>query len=100
MDPVTVTGPVGVPVSFVLTNTGATDHEFYVGDEAAQAEHEQEMQSMAGMSHDDPAGVTVEPGETTELIFTFAEAGTTLAGCHIPGHYAGGMKADITVVAR
>ena len=35
--------PGGVPVTFVVTNTGAIDHEFYLGDEDAQAEHEQEM---------------------------------------------------------
>lgn len=71
-------------------------HEFYIGDEEAQAEHEQEMQA-GGMTHDEPAGISVPPGETKELTFTFAEPGETLAGCHEPGHYAGGMKATITV---
>jgi uncharacterized cupredoxin-like copper-binding protein len=28
---------------------------------------------------------------------TFPEAGRTLAGCRLAGHYGGGMKADITV---
>lgn len=95
--PASMTVPTGRPVTFVVTNTGATDHEFYLGDEAAQAEHEQEMQSMGGMPHDEPEGIAVGPGETKELTYTFAEPGETVAGCHVEGHYAGGMKAAITV---
>ena len=97
IEPASMTVPAGVEVTFVVTNTGATDHEFYLGDDGAQAEHEQEMQSMGGMGHDDPHGIAVKPGETRELTFTFAEPGGTIAGCHVTGHYAGGMKASITV---
>ena len=88
--------PAGVPVTFVVTNAGSAEHEFYLGDEAAQDEHEQEMMS-GGMAHGDPAGIAVKPGETKELTYTFAKAGQTLAGCHVIGHYGGGMKAGITV---
>ena len=92
-----MTVPAGVPVTFVVSNSGATDHEFYLGDEAAQAAHEKEMMGMGGMAHDDPAGIAVKPGETKELTYTFDAVGTTLAGCHVAGHYGAGMKADITV---
>lgn len=97
IEPAAMSVPAGVPVTFVVTNAGSTDHEFYLGDEAAQAEHEQEMQSMGGMAHDEPEGIAVEPGETKELTFTFTKPGETLGGCHVAGHYAGGMKAAITV---
>jgi uncharacterized cupredoxin-like copper-binding protein len=97
IEPATMTVPAGVPVTFVVTNSGATDHEFYLGDEEAQAEHEQEMAEMGGMAHDEPEGIAVKPGETKELTYTFAEAGSTLAGCHVAGHYGAGMKAEITV---
>jgi uncharacterized cupredoxin-like copper-binding protein len=97
IDPTAMTVPAGVPVTFVVTNSGVTDHEFYLGDAAAQAEHEKEMAEMGGMTHDEPEGIAVEPGETKELTYTFAEAGETLAGCHVVGHYGGGMKATITV---
>lgn len=96
IEPASLTVPAGVPVTFVVSNTGAIQHEFYIGDEEAQAEHEQEMQA-GGMAHDEPAGISMAPGETKELTYTFAEPGETLAGCHEPGHYAGGMKATITV---
>ena len=97
IEPATMTVPAGVPVTFVVTNSGTTDHEFYLGDEAAQTEHEKEMAAMGGMTHDEPEGIAVKPGETKELTYTFAKAGATLAGCHVAGHYGGGMKAAITV---
>ena len=97
IEPAAMTVPAGLPVTFVVTNSGATDHEFYLGDEAAQAEHEKEMAEMGGMTHDEPEGIAVKPGETKELTYTFAGAGETLAGCHVVGHYGGGMKATITV---
>jgi uncharacterized cupredoxin-like copper-binding protein len=91
------TVPAGVPVTFVVTNSGAIAHEFYLGDEDAQAEHEEEMIAGGGMGHDEPNGIAIEPGETKELMHTFEIAGETLAGCHEAGHYAAGMKATITV---
>ena len=97
IEPATITAPARTPVTFVVTNSGSTEHEFYLGDEEAQAEHEREMAEMGGMTHDEPEGVSVAAGETKELTYTFDAPGTTLAGCHLPGHYAGGMKAEITV---
>lgn len=96
MEPAEMTVKAGQPVTFVVTNSGATDHEFYLGDEAMQAEQEQIMQS-GEMVHDTADGVSVKPGETKEFTYTFDESGETLAGCHFPGHYAGGMKSTITV---
>lgn len=98
MEPSSMTVPAGVPVTFVITNAGALEHEFYLGDEAAQTAHEAEMQAGA-MNHDDPEGIAVKPGESRELTYTFDEPGETLAGCHVAGHYLGGMKATITVVS-
>jgi uncharacterized cupredoxin-like copper-binding protein len=96
MEPAEMTVPAGVPVTFVVTNEGAIEHEFVLGDEAVQAEHEAEMAS-GGMGHDEANAITLDAGETKELTFTFDEPGETLAGCHFPGHYDGGMRATITV---
>ena len=96
MEPAEVTVKAGQPVTFVVMNTGAIDHEFYLGDEAMQAEQEKMMQA-GQMAHDTADGVSVKPGETKELTYTFKTAGTTVAGCHVTGHYAGGMKVTITV---
>ncbi len=97
IEPAAMTVPVGVPVTFVVTNIGVIPHEFVVGDEASQDEHETSMQGMGSMTHDDPDAIGVAPGETKELTMTFSEPGETLAGCHIPGHYPAGMRATITV---
>lgn len=96
MEPAEMTVKAGEPVTFVVTNTGAIEHEFYLGDEAMQAEQEAAMQA-GEMMHDTSEGVSVGPGETKELTYTFESAGQTLAGCHVAGHYGAGMKAVITV---
>lgn len=88
---------VGETVVFEVTNAGQVQHELYLGDEAAQAAHAEEMAEMDGMGHDEPGGVSVEPGATEELEYTFAEAGEILAGCHEPGHYEAGMVTSLTV---
>jgi len=49
------------------------------------------------MMHDDPNAISLAAGQAKELIHTFDAAGETLAGCHVAGHYAGGMRATITV---
>ncbi len=55
IEPCSMTLTAGVPVTFVVTNAGAIAHEFFVGDEAAQAAHAEEMLSMGGASmHDEP----------------------------------------------
>jgi uncharacterized cupredoxin-like copper-binding protein len=93
-----MTVPMGQAVTFVVTNAGQIAHEFALGDEDVQQEHEQEMLNMPGMMHDEDFAITVEPGKTKELVWTFDKPGTTLAGCHVPGHYPAGMKATIAVV--
>jgi uncharacterized cupredoxin-like copper-binding protein len=97
MEPAAMTVKAGQPVTFVVTNAGAIQHEFFVGDQGAQDDHEMAMASMATMGADEPDGIVLKPGETMELTHTFATAGAFQAGCHETGHYAAGMKATITV---
>jgi uncharacterized cupredoxin-like copper-binding protein len=90
---------VGETVTFVITNTGEAVHEFVLGDEQAQKEHADHMQEegAGGMVHDEPNAVSLEAGESKEITWYFTDEGTTLIGCHEPGHYDGGMKGTITV---
>jgi uncharacterized cupredoxin-like copper-binding protein len=99
IEPEVIDVPAGASVTFVVSNTGTTEHEFVVGDEEVQQEHEDEMaEGMEGEMMEDMANaVHLEPGETKELTMTFSDAGSTLAGCHVVGHYAAGMKATINV---
>lgn len=87
----------GETVEFVVRNDGSIRHEFFLGDEDAQASHEMEMRQMGGMQHDEANGIFVDPGQSKTLRHVFAEAGSVIAGCHETGHYAAGMRADISV---
>lgn len=95
MDPASMTVKVGEPVTFVVTNTGKTEHEFVLGDETEQMAHEETMGGMA--MTDSATAINVKPGETKTLTYTFPKVGAFLAGCHVAGHYAGGMRAAVTV---
>jgi len=95
--PETVSVEADETVRFVFTNTGEATHDAYVGDEAAQEEHEEEMNGHDGHGGDDSEAITVEPGETGELTRTFAADEEVLIGCHEPGHYEAGMRLSVDV---
>lgn len=91
----------GTTVRFVVNNTGQMPHEFVLDTVEGNADHrEAMMEAMADggmMEHNDPNAVTVEPGETGELVWTFTDKGTFEAACNIPGHYQAGMRAEVDV---
>jgi len=47
-----------------------------------------------------PPSVSLEPGETGEILMTFDGAWSdgTIIGCHVPGHWAAGMRIDVEIV--
>ena len=96
--PAAVTVAKGETVTFRFTNTGKLTHDAFLGDAAAQAEHEKDMNAGGGHGgHGGDDAITVEAGKTGTLTHTFDEAGTTEIGCHEPGHYGAGMKVVVTV---
>lgn len=98
-DPETISVEPGEVVTFEVTNTGAAVHEFFLGDSAMQQEHAEEMADMGSsdMAHDEPYSIRLEPGETKQLTWRFAESGDVEFACHEPGHYEAGMHGQITV---
>jgi uncharacterized cupredoxin-like copper-binding protein len=86
----------GDVVTFIVTNVGRDDHEFVLGDERFQAEHEEAM-GEGDMEHGGGMAVEIGPGESKEITWRFDEAGEILYGCHEPGHYDGGMVGTIEV---
>lgn len=99
-DPDTFEVGAGEVVTFSVTNAGEIQHEFVIGDEAAQQEMASEM--AEGGEHgahgaEAENAITIPPGETMDLTWEFGEAGTVLVGCHEPGHYEAGMRAEIIV---
>jgi uncharacterized cupredoxin-like copper-binding protein len=102
----------GRRVSFAVHNAGRLPHEFILGDRATQLDHERQMQAAppgTGHTHTNdhdmaaPSGtggaLTVPPGQTRRLTWTFEKPGIVLYGCHVLGHWAAGMKGTIIVLA-
>lgn len=87
----------GETVTFVVTNEGRQEHEFVLGDAQYQEAHAEEM--AAGEMHHEGNAVMVAPGATEELTWTFPESGEVLYGCHVAGHFQGGMVGAIRVSA-
>ncbi|WP_157965440.1 cupredoxin domain-containing protein [Euzebya rosea] len=103
--PASITVADGETVRVRFTNDGELPHDAFVGDAAAQDAHGAEM-AEAGGGHGghgghgtdgDDAGdaVTVDPGETGELLVTGTASGELLIGCHQPGHYEAGMVMQV-----
>ncbi len=96
--PATVRVRPGETVRFVVTNEGHLVHEFILGDRREQTEYEEEMRRIAGMTMPDEVnGVTLRPGETKTLTWTFGKTGVVEYACHQPGHYGAGMVGKILV---
>jgi len=126
-EPDSVQVKAGETVRFVLKNEGALLHEFSLGNAAMHAEHQKHMLAMqqmgmltptsmqhdmskmdhsqhdmsgmqhGKMTHDDPNTVMLEPGQSAELTWTFAQATGLEFACNIPGHYQAGMVGSVEV---
>ena len=87
--------PAGTRVRFVIRNTDPIDHEFIVGSRLVQlyVEHTAERVHSGAV----PGQVSVPAGTTRETTYRFGRAQPLLFGCHLPGHYAYGMRGTISV---
>jgi len=87
----------GERVRFVVRNTDPIPHELIIGDPGVQDVHEAGVEAH----HGDRLGeVSVGPGRTVSTTYRFgdkADAGGLLFGCHLPGHWAYGMRGTIRV---
>ena len=93
---------VGETVAFVVTNPTDIAHEVYIGDLSEQDAHEA-MHMEAPSSQQDAVshyatGLFLDAHGTGVLTYHFAVAGEVYLGCHLPGHWARGMHALVTVV--
>ena len=93
---------VGQTVTFEVRNVGEVVHEFYIGTIDEHRDHAEEMRvdDHPDDAHADPAALSLEPGESGSVTYTFETAGEMLVGCHEPGHYEAGMVAPVTVHPR
>ena len=119
-EPASMTVHVGDTVTFRFVNTDTIPHEAVIGDAAYQLRHAAMMNTMNSMTmtsttiaHEhgraraasahpgmnDPNAVTVAPGATGTIVYSFGKVTQLQIGCHEPGHYEAGMKAIIDVKA-
>jgi len=94
LEPVTV--PAGA-VRLAATNEGTMTHEFeiFAGATTTELPVESNVAVTEGLELVDEVEDVV-PGATGELVLDL-DPGTYLVICNLPGHYAAGMKALLTV---
>lgn len=93
-DPGAMSFRTGETVRFIVRNDDPIDHEFLIGDAAAQRAHELGTEPEHG---DRPGEITIPAGSSGETVYTFEEPGRLIFGCHLPSHYAYGMRGEIEV---
>ena len=92
----------GEALRLIVVNTGQTTHELVVGPARDIAAHANSMIESGSGKHDHGnaiaiKAVSVEPGKTATLLYTFDEPGEWAMACFEPGHYEGGMKGTVEV---
>jgi hypothetical protein len=95
----------GETIRFVVHNAGKVEHEMVLGHDQAIREHTEAMKRDAaqgkahGADHHQSTGaaITVEAGQTGELVVTFPQATKLQMACLIPGHYEAGMRGQVNV---
>jgi len=92
--PSTFSFDAGTTVTFVVQNADPIDHEFILGVRAVQIAHERGTEAYHPPR---PGEMTVPGGETLSTTYTFTKPGDLILGCHLPGHYAYGMRAVVHV---
>jgi uncharacterized cupredoxin-like copper-binding protein len=93
--PAAVSIGAGQTIRFVVRNTDPIDHEFIVGDQATQDRHEHGTEDH----HDGsvPGEISVPAGAVVETTYHFGPPGQILYACHLPGHWAYGMRGVIRI---
>jgi uncharacterized cupredoxin-like copper-binding protein len=86
--------PLGVPVTFVLTNDDPIDHEWIVGDAAVHERHRTGTEPVHGSR---PTEVTIPAHSVRVTTITFPVAATWQYICHLPGHEAYGMVGTVQI---
>jgi uncharacterized cupredoxin-like copper-binding protein len=84
----------GQTVHFVVRNDDPIDHELIVGPRAVHDRHESGREAAHPPV---PGEVSVPLLGTASTSYTFAERGTVAFGCHLPGHWAYGMRGRVIV---
>ena len=99
----------GETVVLRVVNGGLETHEAIIGDEAVQTAWEAAEAAVAGAPPGPTPVVSVPPelsglrvvvrsGERQDVLWTVPATPGLIVGCHIPGHYARGMRSPVRFV--
>lgn len=88
----------GNVVKFIVTNKGKLRHEFSISNAEEQIAHVRMMRKMPDMKHDDGTTISVESGETAEMVWKFDGETEVVFSCNIPGHSEAGMLTQVSLV--
>jgi len=82
----------GETVRLVIFNSGKLRHEFVIASHAEHLEHRAMMRLTPEMNMvGEPNAVTVDPGQSMELVWKFGNDPKVEFSCDIPGHAEAGM---------
>lgn len=87
----------GETIKFVVRNSGQIKHEMVIGSLAELKQHAEMMRKMPGMEHAEPNQVTLDPGQSGDLVWQFTKAGAVDFACLLPGHFEAGMKGEVSI---
>ncbi len=84
----------GTTVQFTVANDDPIDHEFIVGPQEVHDRHEGGRERAHPPV---PGEVSVPPGTAAATFYAFEDGAPVVFACHLPGHYAYGMRGTIEV---
>ncbi|GAA0232589.1 hypothetical protein GCM10009125_21990 [Castellaniella daejeonensis] len=88
----------GETVRLRIHNAGRLPHEIVLGKMDEILAHATEMRAHPDMpAHHEANALTLDPGGSGELTWTFPQAGALDFACTIPGHYEAGMKGRFVI---
>jgi len=87
----------GEMLRLIVVNTGKVKHELVLGQAKELVEHAQAMREDKSGHHHHNNAVSVEPGQSAVMTFTFDKSGEWAMACFEPGHYEAGMKGSVWV---
>lgn len=96
-DPESLSIENGTIVKFVITNSGALEHEFFLGAFEEVTKHRFWMRANPDMRHDGANAVRIPSGSTAELIWNFSEIANLEYACLRPGHRDTGLWGVVLV---
>jgi uncharacterized cupredoxin-like copper-binding protein len=84
----------GTLVRFLVHNDDPIHHEFIVGPESVHLRHERGTEATHPPV---PGEVSIAPDDVGETFYRFGGPGRLMFACHLPGHFAYGMKGWVIV---